>query len=346
MLLFQFLYDIFVQNYVEMRYGWKLNSYLQKASKIFMDRPKAWILKCPELEGGKGIDRNWRSIDRMCFSSQFYFVAAHLTFGCLLTVYGLMVSLNGSGYKIFKDDLMPFLVAFVFALCHAAEILATKSAIHFRLWFRTGKEEAAELEEGRRQQRERSQGKLADVNVESVTGKSEASSYVQNKTLTMLVDESVLQTFRGAVQQVYVTPIGLTPTEMAMRINDQSATIKRALKARKKEFESGRTGVQQTKTSPASDLASDLASTGQHHEKGMGGEQATANAPLPQARRGSVNWGNMDHASAMHLDAALENQESTVRVKGVEKAGMKSVSKWVPIEYYGLHYIPGRDLKE
>ena len=120
MLLFQFLYDIFVQNYVEMRYGWKLNAYLQRAGQIFSNRPKGWILKCPEHPDSKTIDRNLRSIDRMCFSSQFYFVAAHLTFGCLLTVYGLMVSLNGSGYKIFKDDLMPFLVAFVFALCHAA----------------------------------------------------------------------------------------------------------------------------------------------------------------------------------------------------------------------------------
>ena len=85
-----------------MRYGWKLNMYLKQASEIFANRPKAWILKCPVAVESREITKKFRSIDRMCFSAQFYFVAAHITFGCLLSVYGLMVVING-GYEIFKD---------------------------------------------------------------------------------------------------------------------------------------------------------------------------------------------------------------------------------------------------
>merc|ERR1712072_421420 len=59
MLFFQFLYDIFVQNYVEMRYGWKLNMYLKKANEIFDQREKAWILKCPEAADSREISKKF-----------------------------------------------------------------------------------------------------------------------------------------------------------------------------------------------------------------------------------------------------------------------------------------------
>jgi len=342
MLLFQFLYDIFVQNYVEMRYGWKLNAYLQRASKIFRDRPKAWILKCPESVESKDINRNWRSIDHMCFSSQFYFVAAYLTFGCLLTVYGLMVSLNGTGYKIFKDDALPFLVVYVFTLCHAAEIFVTKCAIQWRLWFRTGKEEAAEAKEVQRQREQRNKrGKSDILPKKGVVKKSEMKTSVQNEALTMLVDDSVLKTFRGAVEEVYRLPVGLTPTELAIRINDQSETIKQALTERQQLYDEGRNVTNSMSASKSKSSSNKVVADEKVHKGKMEGKKSSQ---LPHAKRGSVKWGNMHHASAEVEN--LTEKEGGISGPHIEKDfATRSTSKWVPIEFYGAHYIPGFNRK-
>merc|ERR1711871_1739874 len=352
MLLFQFLFDLLVQNYVEMRYGWKLNMYLKQASEIFANRPKAWIFKCPVAVESREITKKFRSIDRMCFSAQFYFVAAHITFGCLLSVYGLMVVING-GYEIFKDDALPFLALYTFALCYAGEVIAVKGAKQVLLWHKQDKEEVAELKEIEFQRKKR-KGKSSAIATPLVERKAadESSAFAKNKMLSMLVDDNTLDIFRHNVQTVYKMPTGLTPTEMAMRINHKGSTIKNALALRTAQLRE--TAVSKKFASPENT-----------HEKGL----VKANAPphgktthvakkaklgkslyeeakqdqtkrvAEESRRGSVRWDTMerlnDPASEVHKDETGEKME-------LGSDPTTNLSSWVPMEYYDTRYIYGK----
>jgi hypothetical protein len=362
MLLFQFLFDLLVQNYVEMRYGWKLNMYLKKANEIFENRPKAWILKCPEPIESREIGKKFRSIDRMCFSSQFYFVAAHITFGCLLSVYGLMVILS-SNYEIFKDDALPFLAAYTLALCYAAEVIAMKTAKWYRMWFQQGKEELEELKEIENQRKKR-RGKsqvasLAKKDVK-VADNDESSAFVKNKTLTMLVDDNVLDAFRNDIEAVYGLPTGLTPTEMAMRINEKSNIIKNALKTRTTQLES---------TSEVTDVKGLQSFEARYEEKsnttsinktvdnvnymsfqdpkkivkGRGVRDQTKGG-VKSSRRGSVQWDNMETLKDSQLKSNDDDLDFNdhANIHSSESNPIQQLSPWVPQEFYDVRFIYGK----
>ena len=136
-------------------------------------------------------------------------------------------------YEVFKDDLLPFLALYTFALCYAAEVIALKAAKQLLLWHRRGREEIEELDEIEKQHQRR-KGKSSAISKPLVEQKAadESSAFAKNKMLSMLVDDNTLEIFRHNVQTVYKIPTGLTPTEMAMRINQQGSTIKNALALR------------------------------------------------------------------------------------------------------------------
>ena len=180
----------------------------------------------------------------------------------------------------------------------------------------------------------------------------ESSAFAKNKMLSMLVDDNTLDIFRHNVQTVYKMPTGLTPTEMAMRINHKGSTIKNALALRTAQLRE--TAVSKKFASPENT-----------HEKGL----VKANAPphgktthvakkaklgkslyeeakqdqtkrvAEESRRGSVRWDTMerlnDPASEVHKDETGEKIE-------LGSDPTTNLSSWVPMEYYDTRYIYGK----
>lgn len=67
---FQFIADIFIHGSQELYHGWKLYDYLMYARYRFEQRELRW--KGLEDNLDECIDESLRSMDQMCFSSQFY----------------------------------------------------------------------------------------------------------------------------------------------------------------------------------------------------------------------------------------------------------------------------------
>ena len=68
---FQILADIFLHNALELLHGWKMHAYLEYCTVRFLQREVWW----KGLERGtldECIDESLRSMDQLCFSSQYY----------------------------------------------------------------------------------------------------------------------------------------------------------------------------------------------------------------------------------------------------------------------------------
>merc|ERR1712139_406283 len=192
---------------------------------------------------------------------------------------------------------------------YAGEVIAMKAAKQVLLWHRQGKEEAAELKEIELQRKKRrGKSKLAVLQKKDADdGEDDGSStFVKNKTLTMLVDENILDEFRHGVKLVYELPAGLTPTEMAMRINEKGTSIKNALTLRTTQLQStgdvnavkGVQNFEERYEQKISHEASDEKGGKKTNKKlkilkGKGIQDQTKGA-AKSLRRGSVQWDNME----------------------------------------------------
>lgn len=86
---FQFVADVFIHNQLELFSGFKIYDYLQYTRYRFLQRESRW--KGMEDSLDECIDESLRSLDQMCFSSQYYFM--------------LTIMLNGIVYVIFAHEI-------------------------------------------------------------------------------------------------------------------------------------------------------------------------------------------------------------------------------------------------
>merc|ERR1711998_803068 len=183
-------------------------------------------------------------------------------------------------------------------------------------------EELKEIENQRKKRRGKSQvASLAKKDVK-VADNDESSAFVKNKTLTMLVDDNVLDAFRNDIEAVYGLPTGLTPTEMAMRINEKGNIIKNALKTRTTQLES---------TTEVTDV------------KGRGVRDQTKGG-VKSSRRGSVQWDNMETLKDSQLksnDVDLDFNDHA-NIHSSESNPIQQLSSWVPQEFYDVRFIYGK----
>lgn len=111
-LFFQLVVEVFVLNVVEIFQGWKLYDYLVYCRYRFLQREKRWKGMEPNLD--ECIAENLRTLDQMCFSSQFFMMCTvHIT-GIVFFVLALEIMAR-AGYNMFGDPAMPVLLAFVLA---------------------------------------------------------------------------------------------------------------------------------------------------------------------------------------------------------------------------------------
>eukprot|EP00753_Platysulcus_tardus_P011265 PLAT3280.30.p1 GENE.PLAT3280.30~~PLAT3280.30.p1 ORF type:complete len:2152 (+),score=1031.51 PLAT3280.30:343-6456(+) len=143
MVIFQFFVDAFLQNLLELAYGWKLNEYIRDSKRRFARRRNAWVLRDTledlDPENAKSLDVGMRKIHLMCFSEQFFFITSLVTGGFLLVVYGLYIL-----YVSMRKDpqywpLTDFptglvVIAATIALCSMVRTLVSKAGAYLRVW--------------------------------------------------------------------------------------------------------------------------------------------------------------------------------------------------------------------
>jgi hypothetical protein len=130
-LLFQLVTEVFVLNVVEIFQGWKLYDYLVYCRYRFLQREQRWKGLEPNLD--ECIDEGLRTLDQMCFSSQFFMMCTvHIT-GIVFFVVGIEIMARAS-YNLFGDPAMPLLLAFVLAASVFVRTLVLFLAVKFEVW--------------------------------------------------------------------------------------------------------------------------------------------------------------------------------------------------------------------
>ena len=107
---FQFIADLFIHGSQELYHGWKLYDYLMYARYRFEQRELRW--KGLEDNLDECIDESLRSMDQMCFSSQFYMMLTLHVNGIVYFVLGLQMMIRAK-YNFFGDPVFLILVPYV-----------------------------------------------------------------------------------------------------------------------------------------------------------------------------------------------------------------------------------------
>eukprot|EP00814_Leptocylindrus_danicus_P022468 CAMPEP_0116032652 /NCGR_PEP_ID=MMETSP0321-20121206/18304_1 /TAXON_ID=163516 /ORGANISM="Leptocylindrus danicus var. danicus, Strain B650" /LENGTH=1662 /DNA_ID=CAMNT_0003508143 /DNA_START=2771 /DNA_END=7759 /DNA_ORIENTATION=+ len=128
---FQFATDIFIHGSQELFHGWKLYDYLMYTRYRFLQREARW--KGLEDTLDECIDESLRSMDQMCFSSQFYMMLTVHVNGILYLVLGLQMMIRAK-YNMFGDPVTLILIPYV-GLC----VLLVKNTViwlgyRFNVW--------------------------------------------------------------------------------------------------------------------------------------------------------------------------------------------------------------------
>ncbi len=163
----------------------------------------------------------------MAFSDQFYFVAAALTYGSLLAVYGAAAAIYNA-YQLYRDNLFVPLCLLMMIMCWSMEIICVKLGRYAGLWFREGEEERLEKDEIKKQRDGVSveESKNEDINQELVSANDEAISNPEDKNLqyralTQIgMSESKLQGLDSRLADIHNLPAGFTAAEMSFRLLD------------------------------------------------------------------------------------------------------------------------------
>jgi hypothetical protein len=128
---FQLIADVFLHNVQEIVHGWKLYDYLVYTRYRFLQRETRW--KGMEDSLDECIDEGMRTLDQMCFSSQFYMmVTIHCT-GIMLLIFAIEIMVQHN-YNMFADPLLLFLTPLLLFLLHMSKKLVVYFAMKFNVW--------------------------------------------------------------------------------------------------------------------------------------------------------------------------------------------------------------------
>jgi hypothetical protein len=128
---FQSFFDIFVHSCNELFWGWKIYEYLVYSRYRFLQRECRW--KGLENTLDECIEEPLRTVDQMCFSSQFYFmVTVHLA-GIMFFAFGYEVMAT-THYNVFADWGMLYIMIYMWFIHVLLEKGCIFLAVRFKLW--------------------------------------------------------------------------------------------------------------------------------------------------------------------------------------------------------------------
>ncbi len=129
---FQIIADIFFHNSLELLHGWKIHEYLEYCHVRFLQR-EMWWKGFEQNTSDVCIDESLRSIDQMCFSSQYYMLnTVHLN-AMLYFILGIEMIARAK-YSIFGDPIVVPLAASIIIFSVAVRMLLISIASRFGLW--------------------------------------------------------------------------------------------------------------------------------------------------------------------------------------------------------------------
>ncbi|EED88737.1 predicted protein [Thalassiosira pseudonana CCMP1335] len=122
---FQIVADIFLHNALELLHGWKIYEYLEYCSVRFAQR-EVWWKGFESNTLDDCIQESLRSVDQMCFSSQYYMLNTIHVNAMIYFVLGVEM-MTRANYNLFGDPAMFPIVAIVFL-----SVMVVKGAL---VWF-------------------------------------------------------------------------------------------------------------------------------------------------------------------------------------------------------------------
>jgi hypothetical protein len=128
-IFFQLCADIYIHGAMENFHGWKVYDYLVYTRYRFLQRETRW--KGMEDTLDECIEDGMRTIDQMCFSSQYYMMLALYTNGLTFMVLGLEMQLRGK-YNMWADPVFMVILSFVCGVAYVAEKLLLWLALQVR----------------------------------------------------------------------------------------------------------------------------------------------------------------------------------------------------------------------
>jgi hypothetical protein len=128
---FQLVDDMFLHNVLELWHGWKIYDYLVYTRYRFLQRETRW--KGLEDSLDECIEEGMRTLDQMCFSSQFYMMLTMHVTGIMFFILGLEIILR-AGYNLFGDPAMLILMPMVVIACSLLRRILMWVANLFGIW--------------------------------------------------------------------------------------------------------------------------------------------------------------------------------------------------------------------
>ena len=98
--------QVFTLSVLELFHGWKIYDYLIYTRYRFLQRETRW--KGLEDSLDECIDESVRTLDQMCFSSQYYMMMTVQVNGIMMFIFGMQMMVQAQ-YNVFGDQMMPFI---------------------------------------------------------------------------------------------------------------------------------------------------------------------------------------------------------------------------------------------
>ncbi|CAN0182855.1 unnamed protein product, partial [Discosporangium mesarthrocarpum] len=130
-IFFQLCVDIFIHGVLELFHGWKIYDYLVYTRYRFLQRETRW--KGLEDSLDECIDESMRTLDQMCFSSQYYMMMTIHVNGIVYFVLGVQMMIRKK-YNMWGDPLLLLVVPFVVGIAYLTGRLLLWIALKVNMW--------------------------------------------------------------------------------------------------------------------------------------------------------------------------------------------------------------------
>ncbi len=123
--------DVFIHCALEMFHGWKIYDYLVYIRFRFLQREARW--KGLEDTLDECIDEEMRSLDQMCFSSQYYMMMTVAVNGIVYFVLGVQMMVHQK-YNFLGDPALLAMIQFLLGAFHLLSLTLARFSLFFNLW--------------------------------------------------------------------------------------------------------------------------------------------------------------------------------------------------------------------
>eukprot|EP01022_Parablepharisma_sp_SALTPOND_P014603 TRINITY_DN20009_c0_g2_i2.p1 TRINITY_DN20009_c0_g2~~TRINITY_DN20009_c0_g2_i2.p1 ORF type:complete len:2825 (-),score=233.62 TRINITY_DN20009_c0_g2_i2:4128-12602(-) len=131
LLLPQLLMNIFMLHSLEIIQGIRLFDYFTFAAYRYKTRTTSWVNEHWPLD--RSIPHAWRSLDQMCFSSQFYFMITIASWGIIVLLMGLTIMIRNE-YTVFSDPYLTIFILVIFGIYVLSAFLLREFCKMIQLW--------------------------------------------------------------------------------------------------------------------------------------------------------------------------------------------------------------------